>query len=75
MRAILHGGPVEGKVIDDVGEDCYNIQIPANFTPRYAHYRRVGQSKFYDTAGPYLRFDFVAVYEGTPLADRLLEEI
>ena len=57
-QAILHGGPLDRRVIDDVPETTENMKIPANgsLTPKYAHYRRAGDE------GRFLRFDFVAVY-------------
>jgi hypothetical protein len=58
MNAILRGGPVDGRIIDDVPESTESMNIPASRTldPKYAHYVRAGSE------GPYLRFDFVAVY-------------
>jgi hypothetical protein len=57
-KAILRGGPLEGRIIDDVPEETENMKIPANrsLTPKSAHYRRAGEQ------GQYLWFDFVAVY-------------
>ena len=43
MKAVLRGGPVEGRVIDDVPEETEFINIPANtLEPKHAHYQRVG---------------------------------
>lgn len=68
MRAILFGGPVDRRVIDDVPQTTEIVNIPAPLAtdPKYAHYCRVGNG--IDDRGPYLRFDFYAVHHGYPAA-------
>ena len=67
MRAVLHGGPVDQRTMDDVPDGTWNIKIPTGDSRRYAHYERIGNGV--DTKGPYLRFDFTAVYDadGRPM--------
>jgi hypothetical protein len=69
LRAILHGGPVHERVIDDVPEETETVKIPSNSNTKYALYQRVGDGR--DGKGPFLRFDFIAVHDadGRPMTD------
>jgi hypothetical protein len=64
MRALLRGGPVDGRTIDNVAASTENINIPATtLDPKYAHYRRVGE------LGNVALFDFVTVYPGSGITN------
>lgn len=67
-RAVLHGGPVDQRVIEDVPEETEFIKIPSNSGVKYAHYRRMGDGV--DDHGRFWRFDFTNVYD----SDQLLVE-
>jgi hypothetical protein len=62
VKALLQGGPVEGRVIPDVTEETENISIPAASmkNPRAAIYTRAGDMR--DGAGEkILLFNFVKI--------------
>lgn len=64
MKALLRGGPCEGRIIDEVTESTMNIAIPAASmtNPRSAIYSRVGENV--DAAGQKtLLFNFVKVQQ------------
>lgn len=65
VRAILFGGPVEGRVIENVPVMTQNITIPSNKPGKSAHYRRVADER--DAKGRYMRFDFTAVNDVGPV--------
>jgi hypothetical protein len=64
MKALLRGGPCEGRIIADVTESTQNIAIPAASmtNPRSAIYTRVGENA--DARGEKtLLFNFVKVQQ------------
>lgn len=61
MRAILFGGPLDRRTLDDIPDTTESMNIPANGgEPRYARYTRTGDGL--DPGGPFLRFEFENVY-------------
>jgi hypothetical protein len=65
MRAVLFGGPLDRREMDDVPEETETMSIPANISPKHAEYRRAGDG--IDARGRFARFDFWAVYSDRPL--------
>lgn len=68
MKAQLHGGPVDRRIMDDVPDTTESIKIPSANNRVCALYIRNGYQRG-DETGRFLRFDFSAVFdtEGRPL--------